>query len=104
MFNSSWVGLRVMEVIRPSVRWSTSPVTGSCRLPWKPLTDSTVVSSYSPLTSGPYQPICFSRAWRSLTLSPLAPLAIRAGPGFRTLFFSSSVGFRVIEVRLSIVA
>ena len=35
---SSLVGVRVIAVSRSQVRWSTSPVTGIARLPWKPLT------------------------------------------------------------------
>ena len=42
------------------------------------------------------QAICFSRACRSRTASPDAPVASSAGPGLSTLNFWSCVGVLVI--------
>src|SRR5215204_2464364 len=42
-FSSSEVGVRVMPIRRSQVRWSTFPVIGSPRRPWKPETDVTVL-------------------------------------------------------------
>ena len=97
---SSSVGVRVIAVSRSQVRWSTSPVTGIARLSWKPFTALTVIDPYDPVTFPENQPICFSLACRSRTLSPESPDFQRAGPGTSRLCISSSVGLRVIETSL----
>jgi hypothetical protein len=82
MLNSSaLVGLRVISARRSSVRRSTSPVTGILRLVWKPLTDATVFSSKTPVTSPSHHLTCINRACRRRTGRPWSPALRIAGPG-----------------------
>ena len=93
--SSSLVGVWVIARSRSRVRWSTSPVTGICRLAWNPLTLAAVAVPYVPVTDAENQPICLSRACRSRTRSPLDPCFMIAGPATSLLCSSALVGSRV---------
>ena len=73
LFFSSAVGVRVIDLSLSSVRWSTSPVTGKPRFPWKPLTPVTVCESYVPVILPEYQASWRIRTCRSRTASPVSP-------------------------------